>query len=566
MRDLLDSCRQLYGTRLAASCRAELVRLLGSQTMRSRSRCKVWLIASGANQMREEAEACSLAQPSDPPAASATASDGDRGDAPRRMLNIAPYETLLKKVGDTTPPKVQSRILRDVYRSGLSGGSHSSKILQPGKLLDTRNATHSAILFRVLCVYATRNTDVEYVQGMNLIAAHCIVNGMTEEETFWMLAAIVERVCGGNFYDRHLSGVRQAIARFTDHTLDTFAGFLCAHLRRLGISLFMYLWGPMVAMFCAEFSPRTTSVVWDLILLFGFDIGVHAFFLTIFSRMQLQLMQYDASGDLERYLMDEIRTWSSIVITYEAANLVSDNGAAPKSTETTSPLANQNPDTASTSPAHSVARRPSGLKKMLGALKGVVKAVGKGLAKAEEADLEQLRLRRLRIKRREYLLQQQREREQEAKERQQTPGPLQAFSGGEGRALYGASGSSSASDFTPSHREANAEGSQNRQRQGQQQQQQQARPRADTATLHGDPSIFIGDVLFWMLEILTREIPGAAASGSRQDPHEPHVQRPPSSPPFGAAAAGTDKSATSTTSTTTGTSDASVPELAQAQR
>ena len=62
--------------------------------------------------------------------------------------------------------------------------------------------------------------------------------------------------------------------------------------------------------------------------------------------------------------MDEIRTWSSIVITYEAANLVSDNGAAPKSTETTSPLANQNPDTASTSPAHSVARRPSGLKKV----------------------------------------------------------------------------------------------------------------------------------------------------------------------------------------------------------
>ena len=51
-----------------------------------------------------------------------------------------------------------------------------------------------------------------YVQGMNLIAAHCIVNGMTEEETFWMLAAIVERVCGGNFYDRHLRCAKGIVA------------------------------------------------------------------------------------------------------------------------------------------------------------------------------------------------------------------------------------------------------------------------------------------------------------------------------------------------------------------
>jgi len=89
------------------------------------------------------------------------------------------------------------------------------------------------------------------------------------------------------------SGVRQAIARFTENALDKFAGFLCAHFRRHKINLFMYvpatttscgphkcapsialtcprsyalqsrryLWGPMVAMFCAELSPSTTSVV-----------------------------------------------------------------------------------------------------------------------------------------------------------------------------------------------------------------------------------------------------------------------------------------------------------------
>ncbi len=44
---------------------------------------------------------------------------------------------------------------------------------------------------------------------------------MTEEETFWMLAAMVERVCGGGFYDVHMRGVRDAIARFTNKALDT---------------------------------------------------------------------------------------------------------------------------------------------------------------------------------------------------------------------------------------------------------------------------------------------------------------------------------------------------------
>lgn len=80
-------------------------------------------------------------------------------------------------------------------------------MLQTSLLFASDNMSHAAILFRVLVAYATRNPAVEYVQGMNLIAAHCIVNGMTEEESFWMLAAIVERVCGGHFYDNHLRWV-----------------------------------------------------------------------------------------------------------------------------------------------------------------------------------------------------------------------------------------------------------------------------------------------------------------------------------------------------------------------
>ena len=34
--------------------------------------------------------------------------------------------------------------------------------------------------------------------------------------------------------------------------------------------------------------------------------------------MRARSDQYDQPGDLERYLMDEIRTWSTIVVTYEA--------------------------------------------------------------------------------------------------------------------------------------------------------------------------------------------------------------------------------------------------------
>ena len=160
MRDLLEDCVQLCGTKIAASCRAELIRMLGSPAMQSRSRCKVWLVASGAAEMRSDAaeqvakrsgrgtpqQDESLKSPNPKARRSAlrynrhysdnlrseeeVQAQGDSGE-PRPSVQHkvhAPYREIVANAMNTTPEKVQQRILRDVYRSGLSAGSHSSKV------------------------------------------------------------------------------------------------------------------------------------------------------------------------------------------------------------------------------------------------------------------------------------------------------------------------------------------------------------------------------------------------------------------------------------------------------
>ena len=117
------------------------------------------------------------------------------------------------------------------YRGGMSYAEHKGQLADessPGRSPDLRqwekiidqdlhrtfpghpiidSADGSAMLRRVLVSYANRNRDIGYCQSMNFIAAALLVATNDEEESFWLLALLEERVLK-EYHSRHMLGCR----------------------------------------------------------------------------------------------------------------------------------------------------------------------------------------------------------------------------------------------------------------------------------------------------------------------------------------------------------------------
>lgn len=63
-------------------------------------------------------------------------------------------------------------------------------------------------LRRVLLAVSVVREDIQYYQGMNLLAGWLLIVMMDEEKTFWTLAALLQYSFPGQYFDATLSGVR----------------------------------------------------------------------------------------------------------------------------------------------------------------------------------------------------------------------------------------------------------------------------------------------------------------------------------------------------------------------
>lgn len=55
-------------------------------------------------------------------------------------------------------------------------------------------------MLRILYNYSKRNMEMGYCQGLNFICYYFLTNGFSEEETFWILAYIIEEIIPKNYY------------------------------------------------------------------------------------------------------------------------------------------------------------------------------------------------------------------------------------------------------------------------------------------------------------------------------------------------------------------------------
>ncbi|KAL4813430.1 hypothetical protein BDW67DRAFT_168235 [Aspergillus spinulosporus] len=163
------------------------------------------------------------------------------------------YDDLVKGIGGSDPDSsVVAQIDMDINRT----------------LTDNvffRKGPGVTKLKEVLLAYSRRNPEVGYCQGMNLIAGSLLLITPTAEDTFWLLASMIEKILPKHYYDHGLLASRadQVVLRqYISQVLPK----LSAHLESLGVELEALTFQWFLSVFTDCLSAEALYRVWDVVL------------------------------------------------------------------------------------------------------------------------------------------------------------------------------------------------------------------------------------------------------------------------------------------------------------
>ncbi|KIY68877.1 TBC-domain-containing protein [Cylindrobasidium torrendii FP15055 ss-10] len=126
-------------------------------------------------------------------------------------------------------------------------------------------------LRRVLKAYSIRNPKVGYCQGMNLVTSTLLLVYGNEEDAFWVLSAIVERLLPEDFFSPTLLPSRACPLVLLEYVHEQ-CPKLHAHLEDLGVDLPAICFSWFLSLFTDCLPVETLFRVWDLFLIDGIDV------------------------------------------------------------------------------------------------------------------------------------------------------------------------------------------------------------------------------------------------------------------------------------------------------
>ncbi|KAG8212895.1 rab-GTPase-TBC domain-containing protein [Butyriboletus roseoflavus] len=126
-------------------------------------------------------------------------------------------------------------------------------------------------LRRVLAAYSRRNPAVGYCQGMNLVTSTLLLVHADEEEAFWVLAAIIERILPDDFFSPSLLPSRACPLVLLDYVQEVLPR-LHTHLVDLGVDLAAICFSWFLSLFTDCLPIETLFRVWDVFLVDGLDV------------------------------------------------------------------------------------------------------------------------------------------------------------------------------------------------------------------------------------------------------------------------------------------------------
>ncbi|PWN40150.1 TBC-domain-containing protein [Ceraceosorus guamensis] len=123
-------------------------------------------------------------------------------------------------------------------------------------------------LRRLLVAYSWYNPTCGYCQGMNNLAATLLLTHATEEDAFWVLVMIIERILPSEYYTSHLL-VSQADQRVLIDLVGELLPDLRAHLDELGVDLPAVTFAWFLSLYTDCLPVETLFRVWDVLFVEG---------------------------------------------------------------------------------------------------------------------------------------------------------------------------------------------------------------------------------------------------------------------------------------------------------
>ncbi|KAG0134219.1 rab-GTPase-TBC domain-containing protein [Tuber indicum] len=120
-------------------------------------------------------------------------------------------------------------------------------------------------LKQVLVAYSRRNSAVGYCQGMNMIAASLLLIMPSEEDAFWVLCSIVEKILPKTYFESNLLASRadqQVLKQYVQEVLPS----LHMHLQKLGVELEALTFQWFLSIFTDCLAAEALFRIWDVIL------------------------------------------------------------------------------------------------------------------------------------------------------------------------------------------------------------------------------------------------------------------------------------------------------------
>ncbi|CAO1627249.1 unnamed protein product [Sympodiomycopsis kandeliae] len=134
-------------------------------------------------------------------------------------------------------------------------------------------------LRRVLAAYSWYSPEIGYCQGMNNLAATLLLTHATEEEAFWVLVCIIEKILPPEYFTSHLL-TSQADQRVLIELVSELLPRLAEHLDDLGVDLPAVTFAWFLSLYTDCLPVETLFRVWDVffaegaIVLFRIAIGI----------------------------------------------------------------------------------------------------------------------------------------------------------------------------------------------------------------------------------------------------------------------------------------------------
>ncbi|KAK3612580.1 hypothetical protein CHS0354_042080 [Potamilus streckersoni] len=173
------------------------------------------------------------------------------------------------------------------------------RTLPYNKHYETTSSEGIPKLRRVLLAYSIFNPNIGYCQGLNRLAAIALLF-LSEEDAFWCIVAIVERILPQDYYS-HTMIAAQADQRVLKDLVQDKLPKIHAHLELHGVDLSLFTFNWFLTLFVDNVPPEMFLRVWDTFLFEGSKV-LFRFALAFLKKAEEEILRQPDSLSLNRYL------------------------------------------------------------------------------------------------------------------------------------------------------------------------------------------------------------------------------------------------------------------------